>query len=374
MVGEALLFLSRAKSAMNLKHLFTVATVVLISALIVASLSRPSHKLSGSEVIRIKGAFGPESFAFDPAGEGPYTGVSDGRIIKWQENERRWIDFAVTAINRNGCEGPHDHELREHICGRPLGLHFNEMSGDLYIADAYHGLLVVGPHGGIATRLASEAQGTPFGFTNGVHIDQRTGVVFFTDSSSRYHRRDFMSVIVSGDKSGRLMKYEPETKTVTVLLDNIIFPNGVALSKDGQYLLLVETTTCKIIKFWVATSKAGTHEVFARLPGYPDNIKINSKGEFWVGIYAKRVKILEWIISYPWMGKALIQLPFPIMRLVKTIAKWRGTGLAVRLSEKGDILQMLEDSSWRSVSEANEKNGRLWIGSVLMPFAGVCKI
>lgn len=183
-----------------------------------------------------------------------------------------------------------------------------------------------------------------------------------------------MSVIVSGDKSGRLMKYEPETKTVTVLLDNIIFPNGVALSKDGQYLLLVETTTCKIIKFWVATSKAGTHEVFARLPGYPDNIKINSKGEFWVGIYAKRVKILEWIISYPWMGKALIQLPFPIMRLVKTIAKWRGTGLAVRLSEKGDILQMLEDSSWRSVSEANEKNGRLWIGSVLMPFAGVCKI
>lgn len=100
MVGEALLCLSRAKSAMNLKHLFTVATVVLISALIVASLSRPSHKLCGSEVIPIKGAFGPESFAFDPAGEGPYTGVSDGRIIKWQENERRWIDFAVTAINR----------------------------------------------------------------------------------------------------------------------------------------------------------------------------------------------------------------------------------------------------------------------------------
>ncbi|MCH97571.1 strictosidine synthase 1-like, partial [Trifolium medium] len=43
------------------------------------------------------GAVGPESFAFDPHGEGPYTGVSDGRIIKWNRRESRWVDFAVTS-------------------------------------------------------------------------------------------------------------------------------------------------------------------------------------------------------------------------------------------------------------------------------------
>jgi len=43
------------------------------------------------------GAVGPESIAFDPNGEGPYTGVSDGHIIKWHRHENRWVDFAVTS-------------------------------------------------------------------------------------------------------------------------------------------------------------------------------------------------------------------------------------------------------------------------------------
>jgi hypothetical protein len=46
------------------------------------------------------GSIGPESFAFDPHGEGPYTGVSDGRIIKWNRRESRWVDFAVTSSHR----------------------------------------------------------------------------------------------------------------------------------------------------------------------------------------------------------------------------------------------------------------------------------
>jgi hypothetical protein len=46
------------------------------------------------------GAIGPESFAFDSLGEGPYTSLSDGRIIKWQGDKKRWIDFAVTSPNR----------------------------------------------------------------------------------------------------------------------------------------------------------------------------------------------------------------------------------------------------------------------------------
>lgn len=42
-------------------------------------------------------AVGPESFAFDPLGQGPYTGVSDGRILKWDHTHKRWIDFATVS-------------------------------------------------------------------------------------------------------------------------------------------------------------------------------------------------------------------------------------------------------------------------------------
>lgn len=76
----------------------------------------------------------------------------------------------------------------EHICGRPLGLRFDKKTGDLYIADAYLGLLKVGPEGGLATSLATEAEGVPLRFTNDLDMDEE-GNVYFTDSSTKYQRR-----------------------------------------------------------------------------------------------------------------------------------------------------------------------------------------
>ena len=76
----------------------------------------------------------------------------------------------------------------EHICGRPLGIHFMKQTGELYIADAYHGLCVVGPNGGEAKLVAGEADGVRFGFTNDVEISS-DGLVYFSDSSINYQRR-----------------------------------------------------------------------------------------------------------------------------------------------------------------------------------------
>ena len=77
----------------------------------------------------------------------------------------------------------------EHICGRPLGLCFNESNGDLYIADAYMGLLKVGPKGGLATVIATHGDGLRFKFTNSLDIDHSSSALYFTDSSSQYQRR-----------------------------------------------------------------------------------------------------------------------------------------------------------------------------------------
>ncbi|KAA8517244.1 hypothetical protein F0562_017504 [Nyssa sinensis] len=354
----------------------SASAVLLISILFSVDLNRfffyPSDadKLSDdklSEVLPITGAVGPESFAFDRHGGGPYTGVSDGRIIKWQENERRWIDFAVSSPLREGCQGSHDHDRTEHICGRPLGLHFNERTGDLYIADAYMGLLVVGPDGGLANKVATQAQVIPFRFTNALDIDQSSGVVYFTDSSSRYHRRNYISVIVTGDNTGRLIKYDLKSKEITVLLDNLSFPNGVALSENGHFILVAETTNCRILKLWLETSKVGTVEVFAELPGFADNIKRNPKGEFWVGIHSRRGKFLKWILSYPWIGNALVKLPFDITKAYSYLGKLRGCGLAVRLSDNGDILEMLEDKSGHRSTAAKLRSVRL-VNSIVEAF------
>uniref|UniRef100_A0A0D9XWS3 Strictosidine synthase conserved region domain-containing protein n=1 Tax=Leersia perrieri TaxID=77586 RepID=A0A0D9XWS3_9ORYZ len=43
------------------------------------------------------GAVGPESIVFDANGEGPYTGVSDGRVLKWLPQENRWVEHSSAA-------------------------------------------------------------------------------------------------------------------------------------------------------------------------------------------------------------------------------------------------------------------------------------
>ena len=77
----------------------------------------------------------------------------------------------------------------EHLCGRPLGLRFEKKTGNLYIADAYLGLQVVGPAGGLATQVVTEIEGQPLLFTNDMDIDEHEDVIYFTDSSRNFQRR-----------------------------------------------------------------------------------------------------------------------------------------------------------------------------------------
>ncbi|XP_060189905.1 protein STRICTOSIDINE SYNTHASE-LIKE 10-like [Lycium barbarum] len=327
--------------------------------------------LPESEIIQLKGAIGPESIAFDRNGEGPYTGVADGRILKWQG--QYWADFAVTSSQRKNCSRPFAPEM-EHVCGRPLGLRFDTKTGDLYIADAYLGLQVVGPTGGLATPLVQKFEGKPLIFTNDMDIDDHDDVIYFTETSTKYQRRQFLASLLSGDRTGRLMKYAKSTKKVTVVLGGLAFANGVALSKDRSFVLVAETSSCRIVRYWLKGPYEGKHDTFAELPGFPDNIRINSRGEFWVALHAKRSVFAQLSISDLELGKALLNLPFTTQQLDDLLGGGQPHATAIKLSEKGRVLEVLEDiegKTLRSISVVEEKYGKLWIGSVMMPFLGV---
>ncbi|QCD97014.1 protein STRICTOSIDINE SYNTHASE-LIKE 10 [Vigna unguiculata] len=329
--------------------------------------------LHAARILHVAGAVGPESLVFDAHGGGPYTGVADGRILKWEGEQQGWTDFAFTSSNRSNCVRPFAPEL-EHVCGRPLGLKFDKKTGDLYIADAYLGLKVVGSEGGLASEVVTEVEGQPLHFTNDMDISEDEDVIYFTDSSTIFRRRQFMLVLLSGDRSGRLMKYDKSTKEVKVLLRDIAFPNGVALSKDGSFVLVAETTTCKILQLWLRGPKAGEVDTFVELPGFPDNIRRNSEGHFWVALHAKGSPFAKWVSSNPWAGKAMLKIGFNFKQLHSSVAGWKPHAAAVKLSDRGEILEVLEDCEGKTlkfISEVEEKDGKLWIASVLMPFIGV---
>ncbi|PHT43654.1 Protein STRICTOSIDINE SYNTHASE-LIKE 10 [Capsicum baccatum] len=360
---------------MNLNLLLISATTALIVSVnlafddsenVLKSPPIPGSRnvLPKSEIIQLKGAVGPESIAFDPKGEGPYTGVADGRILKWQGTS--WADFAVTSSHRKNCTLPSAPEM-EHVCGRPLGLRFDTRTGDLYIADAYLGLQVVGPKGGLATPLVQKVEGKPLVFTNDVDFDDHDDVIYFTETSTKYQRRQFSSSELSGDRTGRLIKYVKSTKKATVLLRGLALANGVSLSKDLSFVLVAETANFRILRYWLKGPLAGTHDIFAELPGFPDNIRINSRGEFWVALHAKRSVFAKLSISDLQLGKALLKLPITAQQLDNLLAGGQPHATAMKLSEDGRVLEVLEDvegKTLRTLSEVEEKHGKLWFGSV----------
>ncbi|WVZ64787.1 hypothetical protein U9M48_014261 [Paspalum notatum var. saurae] len=325
-------------------------------------------------------AFGPESLAFDHRGDGPYTGVSNGRVLRWRGAQRGWAEFAHNYKHETVgmCAAKKRLVVPESVCGRPLGLQFHRQSGDLYYADAYLGLMRVGRRGGVAEAVATEADGAPLNFVNGVDVDQDTGHVYFTDSSATYQRRlqrpkpsipfcpclinytfiscsDYIMISLTGDATGRLLRYDPATGGAAVLATGLSFPNGVAVSADGTHVVVAETTPCRLLRHWLRGPAAGTTEPFADLPGYPDNVRRAGAGAdadaghdyYWVALNRDRSWLKEGITP-------------------RSVA-------AVRVrADTGAVVEALRGLGNATVSEVLERpGGALWLGSVDTPYVGL---
>ncbi|CAK9159055.1 unnamed protein product [Ilex paraguariensis] len=130
-------------------------------------------------------------------------------------------------------------------------------------------------------------------------------------------------------------------------------------------------------KYWLKGEKAGSSEVMAILPGFPDNVRTNEKGEFWVAIHCRRTMYAYLSSLYPKIRKFLLKLPIPAKIHYLIHIGGRPHAVVVKYSPEGKLLQILEDSQGivvKAVSEVEEKDGKLWMGSVLMPFVAVYQL
>lgn len=142
---------------------------------------------------------------------------------------------------------------------------------------------------------------------------------------------------------------------------------------DTTFLLLCFSFP-SLHKFWLKGDKAGTSEVLAILPGFPDNVRTNENGEFWIALHCRRYLYSYINAHYPMLRKFILKLPIPTRIQYLAQIGWRLSGFVVKYSPEGKLLQILEDSEGkvvRAVSEVEEKDGKLWMGSVLMPFVAV---
>lgn len=72
-------------------------------------------------------------------------------------------------------------------------------------------------------------------------IQARDGSVYMSDASAKFGFHNFEMDLLEARPNGRLLKYDPASNTTTLLLPDLFFANGVALSTDQDFLIVCET-------------------------------------------------------------------------------------------------------------------------------------
>ncbi|XP_047312811.1 protein STRICTOSIDINE SYNTHASE-LIKE 4-like [Impatiens glandulifera] len=226
--------------------------------------------LRGVEKVGTGKIMGPEDVAYDAESKLIYTGCADGWIKRVRVD-----DLSVEDWVNSG--------------GRPLGLVLGP-DKRLIVADANKGLLRVNENVEVEV-LTDEAEGVKFGLTNGVDAsDDKLGLglggtIYFTDASYKYRLKDFIWDMLEGRPYGRLLSYDPSTNQTKILLSDLYFPNGVALSQDQTFLVFCETPLRRCMKYMIEGEGKGTVEKFIDVDGFPDNIQYDRiEGVYWIGL------------------------------------------------------------------------------------------
>jgi hypothetical protein len=200
-------------------------------------------------------------------------------------------------------------------------------------------------------------------FTNNCAV-AKDGTIYFSDSSQHFGLEDFKGDLLSHTSSGRLIRRAPDG-TITVLLDDLDFANGVALAQDESFVLVAETGGYRVTRLDLAGPEAGRRSVIIdNLPGIPDNMSTGSDGVFWIAMPTARNRLLDLLLSRPgFLRSAVWSMPERLQPDVTRIT-W-----VVGIDGEGDVVHNLQASGkdFHYVTGVREHDGRLYLGSLVEP-------
>lgn len=295
--------------------------------------------LSPTERLSLGSGYAPEDVAIDSESR-IYAGLDDGRVMRLQADGTRPEVFSNTH-------------------GRPLGLVFDS-TGNLIVADAIKGLLSIGRDGSVNT-LTTQSDGLPFGCTNDLDV-AADGTIYFTDASSKFPLSNFAADLLEHRGNGRLLSYDPKTKTTRTELRDLSFANGVAIAPDQSFVLVVETGAYRVHRVWLRGPRRGEAEIFIdNLPGFPDGISSNGKDKFWLALVTPRDKTLDKLLPHPFLRKVVLRLPKFLQPGPKRYSFVLGLDL------NGRVIDNLQDASpqcYAQIANVVEHQGALYFGSI----------
>lgn len=307
-----------------------------------------NDRLKALEFLDLGGKHGPEDIAVDRQGR-IYAATQDGIIVRLRPDGTSPEDWVDTK-------------------GRPLGIDFDNQE-NLIVADAMRGLLAISPDGQV-TVLATEAAAVPIAFADDVDV-AADGKIYFSDASTKFGAKEFGGTmeaavldIVERGSHGRLLVYDPATGKTDVLLKSLNFANGVAVSHDQRSVLVNETASYRVIRFWINGPRKGSSEpLIEGLPAFPDNISTGLDGRYWVALVIPRNDLLDGLSDKPFLRKVIQRLPEPLR------PKTLDYGHVIAIDDTGEVVKDLQDpnSRYPRITSATETKDYLYLGSLRNP-------
>lgn len=282
----------------------------------------PNKQLQVATAIDLSPFSGPEDATLGPDGF-VYAAVESGHIVRIRNRKVEELAF---------------------VGGRPLGIE-TDRDGSLVVANAYIGLQRVGPDGSVTLLYGGEDADV---FANNLAVGD-DGFIYFTEASRKFGPRAFRDTmeatlfdVMEHGKHGRVLAYDPASDSAEVLVDNLSYANGIAISPGNDFLLVVEMNEYRILKHWLAGPDKGRTEVLLEnLPGFGDNLKSGLNGRYWLGFAAPRKAIVDRLSDKPWLRKVVMRLP----RSVRPAADVSSHVIA--FNEHGDVLMNMHDPDAR---------------------------
>lgn len=352
----------------------------------------PEHIVQGRDGYLYTGLCDAGQDGDDEASACRLSGETQGQIVRFHPADPKRIEaYATTG-------------------GRPLGMAF-DAHNRLYVADARRGLLriteltnadltqtpyrVVEQVASCRTRPRPALRGSEvdheapsdrrswqtyeaeeedrlnFDLADSVVV-RRDGAVLFTCPTQRFPLSQVRQEGLEGDATGRILLYqpctahEPLTCPTRLVVDGLMFPNGLALNRDETALYVNEWSRFQITKFLLdnnANIIANSREAFfEHAPGYPDNITIGPDGTIWIGLVIRRNPLLDRLRPLPFFVNTLARLPESLIRFTRHA--W-----ILGLNEQGRVIHNLQDSSglFNQVTGAYPIGDALYLGSNTEP-------
>jgi hypothetical protein len=232
----------------------------------------------------------------------------------------------------------HHQQLVKTSLSRPVAMGPGD-SGEFFVLDARAGLVLCRLEPGSCENVLDQFWGERF---RGLSALAQVGKekIYFTEAPSNDKHGLNGQGIYEDLGEGKLFVFDLQSASLTLVLDGLFGPKGLAVSEDGSFLLLSETYRYRVLKVWLDEDRIGKTEIILEnLPSLPGDISRGDQGIFWLALPYRRHELIDVLVPYSSPWRFLGMLPDWLRPKVQASAMILG------MTGNGELIFNLQDPS-----------------------------